>query len=197
MKRATLALLVLLFATPAVAGTITFEGMPQNYWYFVGQQNFGSYWEGVYFGPESTILEKAVYGYNDSGYPPHSGDAVLFSISTPYIEAVFDSPVDFVSLWYSSASNFYVDFFDGSNTQIGSVMGGANTFTNSYLSFTSGSSDIKRVLMHDSGNFFSIDDFTAPIVTGEPSGQVPEPGSSLLLLGMGLVGLGAWRKRLG
>src|SRR6478752_6142948 len=116
MKKATLALLVLLFATPSVAATITFEGMPQAYWYYGGQQNFGNYWAGVNFGPDSTILESTVYGYNSGGYPPHSGDAVLFSINTPYIDATFDSAVDFVSLWYTSTTNLYLDFYDGGNT---------------------------------------------------------------------------------
>jgi hypothetical protein len=170
--------------------------MPQDYWYYGGQQNFGTYWAGVNFGPDSTILETTVYGYNSAGYPPHSGDAILFSINTPHIDATFDSPVDFVSLWYTSASNFYVDLFDGSDTLIATVMGVSNTGTNSFLSYTSGSSNIKRVSMHDSGNFFTIDDFTAPILTGDPR-PVPDPGSSLLLLGMGLVGLRALRNRLG
>jgi len=193
-------LFIVLSLTPlCFSGTIDFEGMPQTYWYYGGQQNFGNYWEGAFFGPESTILEDQVYGYNSSGYPPHSGHAVLFSISVPYIKLEFDSPVDYVSLWYTSYSNFYLDAYDSGNNLVDQAIGGPNYSTNSFLEVNSLSKIIKYVIMHDSGNYFTVDDITADILTGKPdngNGRVPEP-STLLLLGSGLIGLGyLGRKRM-
>lgn len=176
--------------------TIDFENMPQNYWYYGGQQNFGTYWAGVDFGPASTILEDQIYGYNSPGYPPHSGHAVLFSISVPSITATFDSPVDNVSLWYTSYSSFVIDAYDSSNNLVDQAIGGSNYGTNSFLGVSSNISNISYVIMHDSGNYFTIDDFTAPILTGEPRNLAPEP-STILLLGLGLIGLaGIGRKRI-
>ncbi|NNE37413.1 MAG: PEP-CTERM sorting domain-containing protein, partial [Gammaproteobacteria bacterium] len=49
------------------------------------------------------------------------------------------------------------------------------------------------VRMHDSGNFFTIDDFTAEFVSGNPT-NVPEP-VTLVLAALGLGGLGIIRRR--
>ncbi len=185
---------ILCLTTPAFSGVIDFEGMPQAYWYEAGQQNFGNYWAGVNFGPASTILEDQVYGYNSSGYPPHSGHAVLFSIETPYIDATFDVPVDNVSLWYTSYSTFVIDAYDAFNNLIATSSGGSNYGTNSLISVSSSSSNIKWIKMHDSGNYFTIDDFQAPFVSGEPTNGVPEP-TTMLLLCLGLVGLVGVRRK--
>lgn len=184
-----------LVANLGYAGTIDFEGMPQAYWYEApgGQQNFGNYWAGVFFGPASTILENQVYGYNDYGYPPHSGHAVLFSISTPYIDAIFDNPEKQISMWYTSYSDFTLDAYDVNDNLIATMTGGANYTTNSLISISTAGYDIKRLRMHDSGNYFTIDDFTAEFVSGQPSG-VPEP-MTLLLLGFGLAGLVTLRRK--
>lgn len=182
---------ILCSSMQSFAGTITFEDMPQDYWYAGGQQNFGDYWAGVNFGPQSTILEDQVYGYNSFDYPAHSGHAVLFSIDFPSITATFQTPVDFVSLWYSSSSDFYLDAYDADGNLIAQSYGGSNLGTNNYIQVNTATNSIDHVIMHDSGNNFTVDDFTAPIVTGSPT---PEP-ASILLLGTGLVGLASTRRR--
>jgi hypothetical protein len=45
------------------------------------------------------------------------------------------------------------------------------------------------------GSAFSPDTVVSLDVEGEAEAQVPDAGSSLLLLGIGLVGLGAWRRQ--
>jgi len=183
------------FASAAFAGTIDFENMPQAYWYEAGQQNFGTYWAGVTIGPNSTILEDQVYGYNSSGYPPHSGHAVLFSISNPTIEFTFNSPIDTFSFWYTTYYDFTISAYDSSNNLLNSDVLTNNYGTNSLYSWSTGSSTIKAITMAGTGNYFTIDDFSAPIVTGQPTGATPEPGT-ILLMGIGVAGAVIARRRM-
>jgi hypothetical protein len=181
-------------ALRATAGTIDFENMPTAYWYYGSQTNFGNYWAGVNFGPNATILEDQVYGYNSYGYPPHSGHAVLFSIDTPYIDASFASAVDSVSLWFTSGwGSLTIDAYDAGNNLIDSVSGSSNYGTSSYLSMTHGSSDIAWVKIHDHGNYFTIDDFTSPTTSGQPS-RVPDAANTLGLIAASMAGLITFRR---
>ncbi|HUE89853.1 MAG TPA: hypothetical protein VMO26_27565, partial [Vicinamibacterales bacterium] len=125
----------------------------------------------------------------------HSGHAVLFSLSTPYIRADFDTAVNSVSLWYTSASLFYIDAYDAFGSLIGTAGGAGNYGTNSFLQVTSLTANIAYVIMHDSGNYFTIDDFTSDSTSGLPS-SVPERGETLFLLSIGVAALIASRRNL-
>jgi hypothetical protein len=129
--------------------------------------------------------------YNYTGYPPHSGANVVYSGSSSFIEAdAVGSPWSSVNLWYTSAPNgLFIDAYDSSNTLLTSVHGGINSETSSLLSLSA--SDISYVKIHDTGNLFTIDDFTF-----SPTVAAPEP-STLAYAATGvltLVGF-VWRKR--
>ena len=184
-------------AGSAFAGTINFNNMPQQYWYYGGHQNFGTYWAGVDFGPDATILEEDVYGYSSGGYPPVAGsDAVLFSFSTPYITASFATPVDTVSIVYTNGSgNFTFSAYDSSNNLLDQDVVGTNYGTNSLLTITDGTSDISWVEMSGIGNFFTIASFSTPDTTGLPS-NAPDATSTLALLGVAALALFGFRRKL-
>ena len=182
---------------PSFAGTIDFENMPDAYLYYGGQTNFGNYWEGVWFGPSSTILDAVRGGYNSGGYPAHSGTSVLFSISNPYIDAIFDNTVDFMSFWYTANGAFSVSAYDSADNLLSTQNLANNYTTNSYVSVSSAGMDIKRIRFSGTGNYFTIDDFTADIVTGRPKGEsVPDTGATLGLLAIGIATLAGLRRKI-
>jgi hypothetical protein len=109
----------------------------------------------------------------------------------------------FFSTGYSSFSNFYLEAYDAGGNLIDAAQGGDNLryYPNDAggmgtLSVSSASNNIAYVLMHDTGNFWIVDNMSGD-ATGVPDQSapaVPEP-ATLLLFGLGLVG-GAIRKRM-
>ncbi|MBD3234824.1 MAG: T9SS type A sorting domain-containing protein [candidate division Zixibacteria bacterium] len=137
-----------------------FENIPEQYWYFGGGENLGCFYEGLCFGPEATILENQVYGYNDEGYPPHSGHAVLFSAGVPYIDVTFDMPTNYVGVWYTCGQgDFNLVAYDQDFNVIHTDQGPENYGENGYLEVYSPYDNIVAVQIHNSGDFFTIDDF--------------------------------------
>ncbi len=150
----------ILIASGAYANTlVNFEGIPETYLYKFGNQNLNGYYPGLNFGPNATILDRVRGGYNYSGYPAHSGDAVIFSASVPYIRVDFMGfTTNYVEAWYSSAYTFYLEAYDASNNLLGYSSGPSNYGTNSLISVSTGASNIAYVKFHDSNNFFCVDD---------------------------------------
>ncbi|MBC8368060.1 hypothetical protein H8E52_11665 [bacterium] len=157
---AILALALLSVSAASALEVIDFEGIPQDYWYFGGAVNLGSYYSGVTFGPTTYILETQIYGYNDASYPPHSPVSVAVSISDPNIRADFTTgTVSHVGVWYTSGAGtgLYLEGYDAGNNLVASTWGADNTGTNSFLEING--AGIAYAIIHDSGDFFTIDDF--------------------------------------
>jgi hypothetical protein len=172
------------YKTAGALTTIDFEGVPDIYYYFGGNQNLDGYYTDLYFGPDATILDKVIYGYNDYDYPPHSGNAIVFSDTNPSMQVDFLSlPSNYVEAWYTSGSTFYLEAYDSSDNLLTSASGPSNLGTNSLISVNAG--NIAYVIFHDSGDFWTVDDLAYQ--------PVPAPGAILLgSIGVGLVG---WLRR--
>ncbi len=95
-------------------------------------------------------------------YPPSSGSNVLFSPLSPSITISAASGTwSTVSLNYTSISTLFLEAYDAGDVLLTSTSGPANLNTTAVL--TVSAPDIAYVIVHDSGDFFAIDDVT---VTG-------------------------------
>jgi hypothetical protein len=168
--------------------TVSFEGVPTTYYHLYGNQNLDGYYPGLNFGPDATILDRVIGGYNDYGYPPHSGNAVLFTGSgCGYIKVDFvGSTANYAEAWYTSYYTFYLEAYDASDNPLVSSSGSPNFGGNSLLSVSS--PNIAYVILHDHGNSLGIDDFSY-----ETEAVIPAPGA-ILLGGIG-VSLVSWLRR--
>jgi len=194
MRKLALVLVALAFlgsAVPANAGIITFEG-------YVDLTVFTTQYLGVNFNGATVLSKGGTLNYGS--FPPHSGINVVYNPSGA-MTIDFLSPVGFFSGFFTYNQPLQVRAFDGSLNLLGSYDGlcsanyigsGCATGANEYGLITA--AGISRVVITGGGgNNFTLDDAE---FTGSVDNTVPDAGSSLLLLGMGLVGLRAWRKRL-
>ena len=170
--------------------TLTFENIPQDYYSDAGNQNLGSYYQGVTFGPGVTILDSVGGGLNSTAFPPHSGNAVATTASDPDFTFSFAAPQSGVSFWYTSVfGGTATATLHGGGTEVLSLTG--NTGSTSQAAFAS--KNIDSVTITSLYNAATYDDihfngsFTA----------VPEPSSTAALaMGMlGMIGLAAGRRR--
>ena len=101
----------------------------------------------------------------------------------------------FFQTGYCANSSFYLEAYDKDGNLIDAASGGNNYDVSfDYLSVSSASKNIAYVIMHDTGNYWEVDEMSGD-ATGVPDqGAVPEP-ATLLLFGLGLVG-GAIRNRM-
>jgi hypothetical protein len=173
-----------------------FEDIPDTYRYFGGGQNLGGHLAGLDFSAGVsgvTLLDKIKDpSYDYTLYPPHSGNAVIFSYENSSIRVDFTSHPDYVEAWYSSKTAFYLEAYNSAGALLDSMSGLANVVgitptspdwhswaNTGPLSISVGSigggMNIAYVLFHDEGNFYTLDDLAY---------NVPEP-ATMVLLGLG------------
>jgi hypothetical protein len=199
MKRATVALFLaaLLWAgvAPAQAGIVTFDTLPGG-----GPPTAGNL-VGASFAPWGVTFSS--YGVSDMpifeelAYGGTSGDFFAVSLHAAYptwcnIVADFSAPVSgpvSVDVMTAAGRSVTMLVFDANGTQIGSVtsLSAPATFWAGNLSFSS-ATPIARL------EWWSSDQFAAVGIDNLTFG-VPDLGSTLLLLGTALAGLGAATRR--
>ena len=173
----------LLLGTPSATRAdvvIDFEGYP-------GGTSITNQYAGVLF-TNAIVLQAPDYNYLN--YPAHSGTNVVYSGDSSSMTAASTSGTwSHVGLWYTSAiTGLYLEAYDASNTLLASSFGGTNYGSNSSLDVSA--SGIAYVIIHDSGNFFTVDDFTYTATTT----ATPEP-STLAIAGLGGMALVVFARR--
>jgi hypothetical protein len=182
-----LALIASVGITSTSAVTIDFEGYDDAT--LIDDQYVGL---GADFNGTATILTIDI-GLNPI-YPPYSGKNVVYDAPGSIIR------VDSVGSSWSSVSGYItgntiitLKAYDSGGNLLGSdATAGANYIgagtPNDLLSVTA--ANIDYITLSDSGNTFTLDDFSF-----EPTGTVPEFQSTISFLGLGLAGLvGFWRR---
>lgn len=107
----------------------------------------------------------------------------------------------FFTTGYTSGNTFYLEAYDINDNLLDVASGSANrrylegnNDGLDYLTVSSATNNIAYVIMHDAGYFWVADNMSGDASGVYSPGVVPEP-STLLLLGTGLIGLGAFRFR--
>ena len=134
--------------------------------------------------------------YGDGIYH-HNGDFWLWAGPQADARGVIVDFTEDDGTWfttgYAAYSNFYVEAVHTDGTSV-EVFGAANTGgPMGYLTVNADAGkSIDYVVLHDSGNYWLVDDMSGDASrVGEP---IPEP-ATLLLVGGGLLGLAARRRR--
>lgn len=182
-------LTALLLPFGLVGDTLTFEDLPDAYFFNGGDQNIANFYAGLTFGPNVTGLSVSRFGgYDDSGFPPHSGDVVIWDASDPTITISFDAPIDAFGIWYTSYDPLTLQAFDAGNNLLDTTIGTPNTDgttgTSAFLSLSD--SGVQSVTVTSTPGFFVLDNLSF----GAEASAVPEPDSlPILTVCILLIGL--------
>ncbi len=186
--RSILGLTFVLFCLPpAYATVITFEDLPDAYFFNTGGQNIGNFYSGITFGPNVAGLSVARFGvYASDAFPPHSGDVVIWDAVDPRITINFASPITSFGIWYTSFDPLRLQGFDAANNLLSGVVGTPNsdgtTGATSFLYLAN--SAITSVDLTSLPGLFTLDDLTFQ----SGAATVPEP-STFALLATAMIGL--------
>ena len=180
-------------ASRVFAGTITFDDAPATFRDTSSGgsgHDLGSYYQGVTFGSGAQITA-TIPGV----FPAHSDGFELANQFGPSITAAFATPQMSLSFWYTTAASMTITTFDSSHAVLSSVTLAANPGTDNFASVTDLSPNIASVSITSTsglGNLLTIDDFSAPGVSGLAA---PDAASTLGLLGLAATGLLAFRRK--
>jgi len=156
-----------MFYADAINGAWNFSNNLGDEWYS------GEYWIGGYVGAHASSNGIGRINFNNA-------DGSWFTTG------------------YTAGSSLYLEAYDISDNLLDSDVGAANRRYLEgngdgldYLTVSSATNNIAYVVIHDGGYFWVADN-----MSGDASGvgPIPEPGT-LMLLGTGLLGLGAFRFR--
>ena len=174
--------------TNAAMVTLDFEDLGEQYWYLGGNQNISDFYPGLYFGPDVTVSETSKHGFNHLVYPPHSGNQVVHSHGTDFIEVSFSKPVSDVGAWFTFAVDPGVmEGYDSSGKLVGSASLAVNyPKASDFMGIHSSNYDIASVIIYGKTNYWTMDDFSY--------NEIPLPGT-IWLLSAGLIGF-LGKKRL-
>ena len=189
--------LIMPFLVSADTTTLDFEDLPDAYFFSGGDQNIADFYSGITFGPDVTGLSVSRFGgYDDSGFPPHSGDVVVWDATDPTVTISFESPLQYFGIWYTSFDPLTLAAFDSGGNPLDTTVGAPNTDgttgTSTLLSLAD--AGVQSVTLTSAPGFFVLDDLT--FNTEAVPTPVPEgPTYELYALAFVLPWLGASRKK--
>lgn len=166
------------------AATISFDYLPDSYLFGSGDENIGTFYSGLDFESNVTALSATRFGgYDNTAFPPHSGDMVVWDASEDTITISFTSPQDDVGVWYTSLNPITLTAFNSSSLPLGLAAGDANsdgtTGTSDFLSISA--NDISTVDISSVAGQYVLDDLqfsNSPTATATPE---PSSGSAIVI----------------
>jgi hypothetical protein len=180
--------LVALLPAAGTAATITFEG-------FADSTALTNQYAGLAFS-NATILTAGI-SLNEFDFPPHSGTNVAVALGQT-MGLSFAAPVAYVGGYFTYVGAVTMTAYGAGNAVLGSVSSafGSNSVSSGtppteFLSLAFAGIESVTFSLPSPTAAFTVDD----IVYGDrPDAPVPEP-ASLLLLGTGIAGMAARRRR--